>query len=87
MKDRSAFYLDLFERSAWTFVQAFAAQIIASGLDVATPITNLSLSEKALVAVIAGAVAVFKSLVVNQLPWTASNSASTLPAEVDPPAR
>lgn len=83
---RSTFYLDLLERTGWTFVQAFAAQMIASGLDIADPLTNMSISQKATVAAIAGLVAVFKSLIANQLPWTAANSASSLPAEVDPPA-
>lgn len=82
---RTTFYLDLLERTVWTFLQTFAATLVASGLDVA-PVTNLSIGQKATVAAIAGAIAVLKSLVVNQLPWTAENSASTLPAEVDPPA-
>ena len=84
--NRQTFYLDLLERTIWTFIQSFAATLIASGLDIATPITNLSIGEKASVAAVAGGVAVLKALVVNQLPWTAQNSASTLPAEVDPPA-
>lgn len=82
---RKTFYLDLLERTVWTFLQAFAAQMIASGLEVADGITNLSIGEKLVVSLIAGAVAVLKSVMVNQLPWTATDSASTLPAEVDPP--
>jgi hypothetical protein len=83
--NRKTFYFDLIERTVWTFVQTFAATLVASGLDVG-PVTNLSIGQKAVIALLAGAVAVLKSLAVNQLPWTAVNSASTLPAEVDPPA-
>lgn len=83
---RPKFYADLLERSGWTFVQAFAAQLIASGLDIAGPVTRLSIGQKAAVAAIAGAVAVAKSLIAPQLPWTATNSASVLPETLDPPA-
>lgn len=83
---RKAFYFDLLERSAWTWIQAFAAQLIASGIEISDAITNMSIGDKALVAAVAGGVAVLKSLVANQLPWTATNSASSLPAGVDPPA-
>jgi hypothetical protein len=73
---RKTFYLDLAERSVWTFVQAFAAVwLVTQNFDM----TNLK------VAAAAGGVAVLKALVVNKLPWTATDSASTLPADVDPP--
>lgn len=83
---RRTFYLDLIERTVWTFLQAFAAQLIASGIEISDAITNMSIGDKAMVSVVAGGVAVLKSLVANQLPWTAQNSASSLPEGVDPPA-
>lgn len=83
MKNKAAFYLDLLERSVWTFIQAFAAQLIASGIDLAG--TDLSIGQKASVAAIGGAIAVLKALAVNRLPWTAVDSASTLPEAQDPP--
>lgn len=74
---RKTFYLDLLERVAWSFIGGFAAAWIVIG----------EFSDEALqIGLTAGAVSVAKGLVVNQLPWTADNSASTLPAEVDPPA-
>lgn len=78
MKNRKTFYLDLLERSVWTFVQAFAAQLIASGLEFTQTITDLSIADKAAIAAVAGGVAVLKSLVANQMPWTADDSASSL---------
>lgn len=80
---RKGFYFDLLERAIWTFVQAFSAVLIASGIDLAA--TDASLGEKATMAAIAGGIAVLKSLAVNKLPWTAQDSASTLPETVDPP--
>lgn len=79
---RSTFYLDLLERSAWTFVQTFLATLFIDG----TVGIDLPAGDKVKLALAAGAGAVIKALFVNQLPWTANNSASTLPAEVDPPA-
>jgi hypothetical protein len=70
------FYLDLLERTVWTFVQGFCAEWILSG-----DFDARSLKYGA----IAGALSVAKSLVSNRLPWTANDSASSLPAEVDPP--
>ena len=74
---RRAFLYDLFERSLLTFVQGFlAAWLVTGDFDQASLQIGLA----------AGAIAVAKCLIAVQLPWTASNSASTLPAEVDPPA-
>lgn len=70
------FYLDLLERTFWTFVQGFCAEWILSG-----SFDGRSLKYGAL----AGALAVAKSLVSNKLPWTAPDSASSLPASTDPP--
>lgn len=74
---RRTFYFDLLERAIWTFAQGFAAFWIVTG-------NTDWLTLKA--ALVAGAISVGKSIISNQLPWTAPNSASTLPAEVDPPA-
>ena len=79
MRNRRTFYLDLLERSVWTFAQAFAAVLIASGVDLAAQ--DASIVNKAAMAAIAGGIAVLKSLLANQLPWTAESSASTLPTE------
>ena len=74
--DKKAFYFDLLERTGWTFAQGFAAMFIIHG----------HLDEHVFqVAGVAGLIAVAKSLVAAKLPWTASDSASTLPEHVDPP--
>jgi Mrp family chromosome partitioning ATPase len=70
---RSQFYLDLLERASWTFIQAALAFFIV------TQDVNWR------VVATAGGIAVAKSLVAVNLPWTASDSASILPADVDPP--
>lgn len=74
---RTTFYWDLLERTLWTAIQAAAAVLIETGVDdfAGWPVVRN-----------AAIIAVVKAIVANQLPWTASNSASTLPAEVDPPA-
>lgn len=74
--DRKAFYFDLLERSLWTFAQAFLGVWIASGAFSA---------EVWQAAGVAGLIAVAKALIAPRLPWTASDTASTLPAAVDPP--
>jgi hypothetical protein len=76
MSPRRAFYFDLLERTGWTFVQAFCAFWIVTG-DVDGPTLKAAL--------VAGAISVGKSLVATNLPWTAPDSASSLPAEIDPP--
>ena len=73
---RKRFYLDLLERVGWTFVQAFAAEGIASG-----SFNGFSFE----VALWAGVIAIGKVLVANKLPWTANDSGSSLPREMDPP--
>lgn len=74
---KRVFYYDLIERTLWTGAQAalgFWIDYEASG-----EFTYRG-------ALYAAGIAIAKALLVNQLPWTAPNSASTLPAEVDPPA-
>ena len=73
---RKAFYLDLFERTVWTAIQAALAVLIETGLD---DFKGWAVVRNAAI------LAVIKALAVNKLPWTARNSASTLPQEVDPP--
>lgn len=81
MKNRKAFYFDMLERALWTFVQA------AAGTWVGDAITDVSLPwrSKLAIATGAGGIAVVKSFMAAQMPWTAVDSASTLPASVDPP--
>lgn len=81
---RTTFYLDLLERTLWSFVQGFAGGYV--GVLFVDSLNDLPTSARLATAAGTGIVAVMKGLVVNQLPWTANNSASTLPAEVDPPA-
>jgi hypothetical protein len=76
MTTRRAFYFDLLERALWTFAQGFAAFWIVTG-EVDGPTLKAAL--------VAGGISVAKSLVANKLPWTADDSASSLPADVDPP--
>lgn len=73
---RKEFYFDLLERSGWTFVQGFAAEWIISGTFDARGLKF---------GAVAGAIAVGKALVAAKLPWTAKDTASTLPADLDPP--
>lgn len=79
---RKTFYFDLLERALWTFAQTFLATLFVDG----TVGIDLPADDKVKLALAAGVAAVVKGVMVNQLPWTAANSASTLPAEVDPPA-
>lgn len=83
MTNRKKFYFDLLERSAWTFVQALGMTFL---VDNASSDLSVTFKTKLTMAATAGGIAVLKSLVVNKLPWTADNSASTLPESVDPPA-
>ena len=81
---RKSFYFDLIERTLWSFIQGFAGGYV--GALFVDSLNNLPTSARLATATGTGLVAVMKGLVVNQLPWTAENSASPLPAEVDPPA-
>jgi CTP:molybdopterin cytidylyltransferase MocA len=72
---RRSFYADLVERTLWTALQAFLAALIVVDGE-----TSLQ------VAALAAAAAAVKAVVAVNLPWTAPDSASTLPAAVDPPA-
>lgn len=74
--DKKAFYFDLLERTAWTFVQGFAAEWILSGTFDARGLKF---------GAVAGAIAVAKSVIASKLPWTAKDSGSTLPEHIDPP--
>lgn len=73
---RSAFYADLLERTCWTALQGFFAFWIVTG-----EVDTMTLKA----AGVAAAIAAGKSLVAVNLPWTAPDSASTLPEAVDPP--
>ena len=84
--NRLSFYLDLLERSVWTFVQAAGGTYLASTVVASTALMDLAATDRLSIAVGSGVLAVLKAVVSSRLPWTAANSASTLPAEVDPPA-
>lgn len=71
--NRRAFYADLAERSAWTFVQAFAAVWLVTGDFDGTTLKA---------AAVAGAIAVVKGLAASQV--GTHGSASTLPESLDP---
>lgn len=72
MTTRRKFYADLAERTAWTFVQGFAAAWIV--------LAEYS-SEVLEVASVAATVAVAKGLVATQI--GAPNTAATLPTTTD----
>lgn len=69
------FVLDLLERTVSTFVQAFAASLVVTGLDD----WKVALGT----AAVAGVLAVAKAFAAK--PFGAEDSASFLPAHVDPP--
>lgn len=73
---RIQFYLDLLERSVWTFAQAFIGSwIVLEGADFDSIFTEDVLK----VALVAGAIAVGKAILSTKLPWANSETASTLP--------
>jgi hypothetical protein len=77
------FWLDLAERVFWTFVEGFLGALAIAGLDV--PGANkLSILSKAAMAGVMAAIAVVKGLVASKA--GTQESASTLPASLDPPA-
>lgn len=81
MSARIRFYLDLLERSVWSFVQGFAGSMLIDGwLDRMA----LSTSEELMVGVGVGALAVAKCILSTQLPWSRSTTASSLPFQVEP---
>jgi hypothetical protein len=62
-----SFSTDLAERVAWTFLQAFGATLVASGgLDM-TGVTDMSIWQKAMLAGVAGVLALVKGLVAKQV--------------------
>lgn len=82
------FYLDLIERSGWSFAQGFVGSYAGEAFIEAVTSAGfaLSVTERFSIALGTGLAAVAKCILAVKLPWTASNSASTLPAENDPPA-
>lgn len=81
-KKKNRLLYDIAERAVWTYLQAFTGLLIASGLG-AEGLIDLSLVEKASVAAITPVLAVIKGFAASQI--GAPDSASTLPADVDPP--
>lgn len=74
---------DLGERVLKTFLQAFIAQVVASGLGIFGAVTDLAVVQKAGLAGLAAVAALIFGLVAR---WVgAPDSASFLPADQDPP--
>lgn len=71
---------DIAERAFWTYVQAFATLLIASGIAV-DGFVDLSLVAKAAVAAIAPVLSVVKGVAASQV--GAKGTASSLPAHLD----
>jgi hypothetical protein len=73
-------FLDLLERAAWTFAQAFLALFLFTGeLD-----TDIDTAKKAAVAGIAAVIALAKGVVASRV--GDHGTAATLPASTDPAA-
>ena len=85
MNGRFNFYLDLIERVLWTFAQAAGGTWLASSVIPSETLMDLAASDRLSIAAGAGVIAIVKVLAASKLPWTASSSGSTLPANVDPP--
>lgn len=81
---RRSLALDVVERTLWTYVQAYLGLWIASGVGISA-IADLSMADKALVSVLPAVLAVVKGLAASRV--GATDSAATLPADVDEPGR
>lgn len=55
------FIVDLVERTASTYVETFLGLLLASGLDIAAPVTRMAIIEKAAVAAVPAALTVLKA--------------------------
>lgn len=55
------YIIDLVERTVATYAETFVGLLIASGLDVAAPVTRMAIVEKAAVAALPATLAVVKS--------------------------
>lgn len=78
------FWADLLERSVASFIAGFAGSYIAAGA--VGSVQDLPVTARLSIGASAGLFSVMKALAAVQLPWTAENSASTLPEKLDPPA-
>jgi hypothetical protein len=72
--------LDIAERTVWTYSQSYLGLWIASGVGISA-IADLSMADKALVSVLPAILAVVKGLAASRV--GATDSAATLPADVD----
>ena len=82
MSATKRYLLDLGERVAKTFCQAFIATVTASGLGIGA-MPDVSLLQKAAIAGLSAVVALIFGLLAR---WSgAPDSASFLPADTDPP--
>jgi hypothetical protein len=73
-KMNKKYILDLFERVAWTALQALLAQLIASGFFSVDNVTDLSILQKAGVAALAAVLSLAKGLAARAVgsPYTAA---------------
>lgn len=78
------FWADLLERSVASFIAGFAGSYIAAGA--VGSVQDLPVTARLSIGASAGLFSVMKALAAVRLPWTAENSASTLPEKLDPPA-
>lgn len=78
---KARFYLDLLERSLWTGVQTFLGAMAVDGIWLQAELTT---EAKLKIALGAALVAVAKCVLSTQLPWTRSNTASSLPSDSEP---
>jgi hypothetical protein len=79
----SRYILDLIERVGWTFLQAFGAELVASGWFTVDGVTDLSVLQKAGIAGIAAVLSVIKGLVAKGV--GSPNTAALLPAAAETP--
>jgi hypothetical protein len=70
---RGAWYLDALERVVWTALQVLAAEVIVLR-EVSWEVVGT-----------AALIALCKAVIAVNLPWTAEDSASSLPQSLDPP--
>src|SRR5690348_11617931 len=84
---RRRYWIDLTERVVWTFIEAFLAVVIASGVFTGHydlhRTSLLSLASKAAIAGLAAVVALVKGLIAKFI--GARNTAATLPPYEDTP--
>lgn len=72
---------DIVERVSWTFLQAFGAQLVASGFFTVDGVVDLSILQKAGIAGVAAVLSLIKGLVAVNV--GSKETAATLPESLD----